>query len=334
MKNKYTTYVWACDFNRHTGEGKLARLFINNHTKKFTNEKIIIETPDGIYNYSKFGNKTKKIKKKINFSFTYKYLNPFFGLFKICFNNYFYNNKTIYLNFLPIWNTVLILLLPKKTIIGPITGSDMYNRNTFKGYIRFFVMPVFIFFSKIILKFKYKKIYFSTNLINYENNNSQVLFQLQYLFTLKKRKKIKKDIDLIFYYRKHNNKHLKQEIYFIKILILLGYNVKVCGDRPSEIIENYIGFLSDTKLRNMLDRCKFILSSHENPFSFFVLDAINSNVNILFHKQHQKYIKDVFINYNLIDLKKTSNYHNLLNKYNRTKPTKLKNKLSKNVFNS
>ena len=331
LKDKYTTYVWAWDFSPHTGEGKLARLFFNFYKKKFKKEKLIIETPNGYYPNGKLYETIKNNKKKINYNLSYRYLSPFVGLFKIYVNNFFYKKKTIYLNFLPIWNTLLFIFFPQKTIIGPITGSDLYSKNTLRSYIRFFIMPVFIFISKMIIKFKYSKIYFSTNLINYKNNNAQNLFQIQYLKSLVKRKKIKKDIDFIFYFRKHNNKHLMEEIYFINQLISLNYKVKICGDCPNGNKKNYVGFLSNSKLSKMLDRCKFVLSSYENPFSFFVLDAINSNVNIFFHIQHQKYIKDVFTDYNLINLKKKSNYKNLLNKFNKSKPTKLK-KISKNFF--
>ena len=34
-------------------------------------------------------------------------------------------NKICYINYLPIWNFLIFVVLPKKTILGPITGIDL-----------------------------------------------------------------------------------------------------------------------------------------------------------------------------------------------------------------
>jgi hypothetical protein len=333
-KNKYSTYVWACDFNNNTGEGKLAQLFIRYYLQKYKNEKIVIETPQGVFNfiYGK-SNQIKTNKKKINYNFYYKYIKPIVGIFKIYKNKYFLKKKTLYLNFLPMWNILLFLFLPKKTVLGPITGSELHNTSSLRGFVRLIVLSALNFITKIIIFLKYDKLIFSTNLISVNNKNYTNLFQLQYLKALKKRKKTKKDIDFIFYFRKHNNKHLKEEILFINKLISKGYNVKICGDCPDKNKENYLGFLSKGKLQKILDRSRFTLSSQENPFSFFIQDAINSNVRIMFHKNHENYIKNVFKDYYLIDLQNNYSIQQIIKNLKKTKTTKLNKKTLKYKFN-
>jgi len=55
---------WASDYNLNTGEGRLARKFIN-HFKKENRCK------------------TRQIEKKINFILNYKYISPFIGILYI-----------------------------------------------------------------------------------------------------------------------------------------------------------------------------------------------------------------------------------------------------------
>ena len=71
-----------------------------------------------------------------------------------------------------------------------------------------------------------------------------------------------------------------------------------------EMKDYCLGHLSQKKLVKLLDRSKYTISSLENPFSFFVQDAILSNVSIIFHKQHQKFISKHYNNYSLIDFSK------------------------------
>ena len=60
-KNKNETYIWACDFKENSGEGKLARLFIDFYIRKKLDTKITIDTPIAKYIFNK---KLLKLKKK------------------------------------------------------------------------------------------------------------------------------------------------------------------------------------------------------------------------------------------------------------------------------
>ena len=98
-KNKL--YVWSSDYSKNSGEGKLARLFIKklNQKRKY---KFIL-------------NKQRKY---------HKYISPFIGII-YCWEKYVNNKQVCYLNYLPLWNSLLFLLLPPKTLLGPITGSKL-----------------------------------------------------------------------------------------------------------------------------------------------------------------------------------------------------------------
>ena len=161
---KHTTYIWSCEFEKSSGEGLLANEFLKYYIKFNVNSKIILETP-----YSKYFISKCKIIKKFNFKknifLNYKYFTPFFGVAKIIRQSYVVDS-VIYLNYLPIWNFLLFLLLPAKTILGPITGSDAKNNtNSIKQIVRYILLPFFIFFSKKIIKKKFRNIFTNMSLM-------------------------------------------------------------------------------------------------------------------------------------------------------------------------
>ena len=115
--NKDGIYVWACDFSKSRGEGLLGRNFIYN-CSQHTSKNFYI---NGLaYSYS------KKQNIKIKTNLIHNYLYPFLGVIKIWYQH-LSKKKTIYLNYLPLWNFLIFLLLPKKTLLGPITGGAYYG---------------------------------------------------------------------------------------------------------------------------------------------------------------------------------------------------------------
>lgn len=301
---KHTTYIWSCEFEKSSGEGLLANEFLKYYIKFNVNSKIILETPHFKYFISK-GKIIKKFNFKKNIFLNYKYFTPFFGVAKIIRQSYVVDS-VIYLNYLPIWNFLLFLLLPAKTILGPITGSDEKNNiNSIKQIVRYILLPFFIFFSKKIIQKKFRNIILSTNLIkkihliNYIKN-----FSLIYLSSKNNRRKVFKDIDLVYYFRNHSNKFLKKEIYLFHKLIKLKFRILFCGDPLNEFSKlhiNSLGYVPEAKLSALLDRCKFVISPAENPHSFFIQKSILSNVHIIFRKSQMKFIKNIYKSYSIID---------------------------------
>ena len=108
---KHDVFVWASDFEDYRGEGRLARVFIKNISKRFR-KSFLIKTPGSTY----FVHKEKIIvvnKKQFSLNFFNKYIIFFYGAFLI-WKNYLANKQVMYLNYLPFWNFVILLLLPSK----------------------------------------------------------------------------------------------------------------------------------------------------------------------------------------------------------------------------
>jgi len=328
---KHTTYIWACEFDKSSGEGLLANEFIKYYLKFNINSKIILETPYLKYFISN-GKAVKKLDlKKKNIFFYYKYFNPLIGEVKIIRQSYIVDT-VIYLNYLPIWNFLLFLLLPAKTILGPVTGSNVKNNiHSLKQIVRFILLPFFIFFSKKIILNKFRKIIFSTNLIKNINLVHYISnFSLIYLSSKNSRRKVFKDIDLVYYFRNHSNKFLKEEIYLLHKLIQLKFKILFCGDSLnnfSKLHINSLGYVPEAKLSALLDRCKFVIAPAENPHSFFIQKSILSNVHIIFRKSQMKFIKNIYNSYSVIDVDNKNLLQSIIKVLEKkSRATKLSNK--------
>ena len=63
------------------------------------------------------------------------------------------------------------------------------------------------------------------------------------------------------------------------------------------------GYLSDSKLENLIAKCKYAYASKENLYSLFSIKAINNNVKLItegLEKNRPEYFQDMFINLNAI----------------------------------
>ncbi len=271
-KNKI--YYWANSELSNSGEGILANNFLHLLKNKYKKASLI---------------SINKIKLNNNQSFFSNYILPFYGVFLLW--KYFFKNKKIsYINYLPAWNFLLILLLPPGTIIGPVTG------NIYKKNFGFF-LKILSFIGIKILLIKYKKIIFSHDFYqNYipKNKIKNCMFNFL-LFNFKKKiYKKKKIYDFIFYIRKHNKRN-KFLINLIKILTDRNYKVCIIGEKlnlKKNII--YKGFLTRKNAINLISASKYSLGSFENLFSFFVLDCLSNNLKVFFNnnfKVNKKLIK-------------------------------------------
>ncbi len=278
-KNKL--FVWTCDFSENSGEGKLARLFIkklnnNNEYKIIFNQKKILHN---------------------------KYTSTINGIF-YCWAKYLKNEKVCYLNYLPLWNILLFIFLPPKTLLGPITGGANYKKkNNIEYVVRNKLFPIFYKISEIFLNFRTSKIIFSTDLLKKflfkkTIKNSQFNFVLK-SFLLKK-KKFKK-IDFLFYYREHKNKKTFFPLKFIKKLINKKFNIHVVGDKLNfPNIKNH-GFIKYKKVAKLQSLSKYTVASGENLYSFFILECISNNMKIIVEKKNRfiiRFYKKQFIKIN------------------------------------
>lgn len=306
MKN-YNTFVWSSDYESFTGEGLLARCFVENYFK--SGEAIKIYSNNNKYFFLKKKYFLLK-KKKYKNNFLTKYLYPLYGVFLI-WHNHVKGKKTCYVNYLPLWNFLIFIFLPRSTILGPVTGS-IYNDKiyNFSTLFRKIVFPLFYYISLKIVFFKFKRVLFSTDNLKKiipKNKIKFCLFNFCLLFYSKRRFKYK-SIDFLFYIREHPQKSNLFLTYLIKKLSLLNLKIVVVGDEYNEPnIKNYQN-IDRNKLLYLLDKTKYSVMSGDNFYSLFFLDCISSNVFTYFSKRFKN--NKVFfntssiqyLNYNLHDL--------------------------------
>ena len=287
FKNKKKYYCWCCDYQSITGEGRLALNFIKELS---INNKLYIYT-------------IKKITfNKILFKIlNYKYISPIIGIL-FCWSFFLRRKKNIYINYLPLWNFFLFIFLPPKTILGPITGGSNYAKNK-QIFIRKYLFPIFYKISEFFLNLRSKNIIFATDLLKpYLSKTTVKKSVFNYVFNLISiKKKRKKDIDFLIYYRKHYNKKSFFPYFFINKLVDLDFKIHIVGDHfKSSHVQNH-GYINNKEINYLLSRSSFSLMSNENPYSIFTIECLNNNVKIIAdytYKKKIKYYKEKFLFFN------------------------------------
>ena len=292
---KKILHLWVCDYSKSSGEGKLARLFV----KSLEDEtKITIKT-----------NKRNGLLK-------YKYLSPLLGVF-YCWKYYLLGKKIGYVNYLPLWNFLLFMLLPPKTILGPITGGAKFSKyNKFNYYLRGIFFPIFYKISQIFLIIRSNEVIFSTDLLK-KYLFKIILKKSKFNFVINQIKikenfKHKKNIDFLLYYRKHKNKKTFFPYNFVKKISLMNYNICVVGDKLNIKNIKNLGFLQNNKIEKLQYRSKFTLASGENIYSLFTIECLANGVKILIDKKYNNQIKFYRKKFLIVDF----NRINQLSKFN------------------
>jgi hypothetical protein len=306
MKN-FDFFVWASDYEQFRGEGLLARKFIQT---LFSNSKLKLKIQTNSNSYIFFRNKSILRKKKISKNnFFYKYFYNYYGILLI-WVNYLKGKKVCYINYLPLWNPLIFIFLPRQTILGPITGSPYLKKiKNFGTFVRKFFFPILFKISIFIILIKFKKVIFATdNLKKYVPNDkiNTVIFNFVFLFYKKKINFIK-NIDFVFYIRKHS---MKSNAFHEKIINLLSkknFKIIVVGDKfISPNVKNYIN-LPRPLLLKILVNAKYTIASDENFYNLFNIDCLSCGVRIFYNRlikrKNNFYFKESFvpINYNNID---------------------------------
>ena len=267
-------FYWAADQSSKSGEGKLAIMFVSWLKKKYKNDKIL---------------KIKScfIKKNINtnnFLFTtkiHKYLIPFYGIFNLWIF-YFKKNKTCYLNYLPLWNFLIFLLLPPKCILGPITGTvDNKKKFLFKTSLETL--------SAFIIKIRYDKVLFASNFYQKKFKNASHNFIISNFKLRKFINKKKKKYDFVFYIR---NEYLKKNLYtkeIINKLLLLNYKIAVIGGKFDSTKVRNFGYCSEKEVKKIISFSRYCITNRENLFSFFAQDCLQYGLTVFYNSQFKKY---------------------------------------------
>lgn len=255
-------YYWANDIGKSSGEGILANNFLRLVQIKFKNYKYI-----NLNNFSKRNN------------IFYDYIAPFWGVILI-WKYHLRGKKVSYINYLPIWNFLLFLLLPQKTILGPITGT-----NSKKNILYLILKNIGI----LVIKLQNRNFLFSHSQFKkkFFNKKKYIFNFLLYDFKFLKTKAIKK-YDIVFYYRKNSN---KGNDFLIKIIkeISKFYKVAIIGDKiiNKNLQLNIINFgkINRNKALKVIEISKLALMSKENNLSFFALDCLSKKLAIFSNKK-------------------------------------------------
>jgi len=270
---KNSLYLWASDYTENSGEGRLARVFT----------KYLI----GKNNYKIKLNQNQKKPY-------YKYLSPFIGIL-YCWKYYFKKKKVAYINYLPLWNFFIFMLLPPKTILGPITGGAQYlNSGKIHFFIRKFLFPLFYKISEYFLSLRSAEVFFSTDLLK-KNLSNKLRRKSKFNFFInninfKKFNNYSKNIDLLLYYRKHKNKESFFPHQFIKKIALSGLKISVIGDKLNiKGIKNH-GYLKNKNVQKLQSRTKYTIASGENIYSIFTVECLSNGVKILIDKKYYNQI--------------------------------------------
>lgn len=253
-------YYWANDTQKNSGEGILALNFLNLLKKKFKNYNLI---------------NINNLKKKNNFF--YNYFTPFFGIMLI-WKYHFQGEKTCYINYLPIWNFLIFLFLPKKTIFGPITGT-----NSKKNFIYLFLKYIGISYLKNCRK---KNLFSHNQFKKYFKGQKNFYNFLIYDFKINIKSK-KKKYDLIFYYRNNRN---KGNDFLLNVIndISNRYKIAIVGDKIKNFknnpnIKNF-GNVKRQLVFKIIEQSRFALMTKENNLSYFALDCLSKGIEIFSNK--------------------------------------------------
>tara|TARA_Y100000996_G_scaffold410314_1_gene392461 strand:+ start:329 stop:1207 length:879 start_codon:yes stop_codon:yes gene_type:complete len=280
-------FVWTCDYSNNSGEGKLARLFLNN-----------------LSNYEKYKIILKEDKNN------YKYISPLIGIL-YCWEKFLNNEKVCYLNYLPFWNFLIFILLPPRTLLGPITGGANFSKSfSLNFFIRTLLFPIFYRISEFFVSFRNKKLIFSTDLlkkhISYKNKKN---YEFNFIIkNLKIKKKQKKSNDFVIYYRKHVNKLDLFPHNFIKKLVIEGFKIIVVGDELKIKSIKNIGYVDVKTINKIQSKSKFTIASNENIYSFFTLECLSNNVKIIVDRDYKNQVKYAKKEFLILDLKKFKNF--------------------------
>lgn len=284
-----TKYVgWANSLNRGTGESFLAKKFLK---------------------FSKL-NKNIKIYGPTKTNYLGNYLSTIYGIFALWYW-FLKGKKTVYINYLPLWNIFIFLLCPPGTLFGPITGSIQVNRiNNIKSFLRKFIFPILYFISNIILLIRSNKIIFASNILK-KHIFHVVMKKSLFNFVLKDIKignsKFKKKYDYIIYYNNHENKFFPHHINFLERLIKKKKKIIIFGDQMKLNGVKHMGKVSKLKLINHIKYSRYTVSGDDNLLSLFNLECLEKNLKIIYnHKldfQVPKNMKKNFIAYNYLSKK-------------------------------
>jgi len=275
---KKKIYIWCSNLDTFSGEGILANKFISDLKKKNPYFKYHTKSP----------NKKKLNITKIVLGSNYdRFYIPFHGIIYLWLVYFSKKDKKLcFVNYLPLWNFFIFLFLPPNTILGPITGGSQYYKKPIINYfIRNYVFKFFYKISFLIIRMRFKKALFSTDLLRNKIDNKGFYFNYILKDLVFKKYNINKKFDIVFYLKDHHNKNTNLQVDLANQLAK-KYRIVTVGKKTNNKLIKEFGFISRKKIKKILMRTKFAFLSTENIMSLFSLDCFQSNTYIIYDKKN------------------------------------------------
>lgn len=274
---KKRIFIWCSDTNKQSGEGILANKFIKD-LKKFNPELNLI-----IRNISP---KKKMILKKIFGKISDRLIIPMYGVINLWLIYLLKKNvKICFVNYLPLWNFLIFILLPPKTILGPVTGGGKILKGSFYNFLlRKIILNIFYEISIKFINLRYKKILFSTDLLKDKFKSFNKVYDNYVLKDFKyKDLKKKRVYDFVVYLRDHKNKRTDLIIRLINRLVD-QYKIVTIGKIINHKKIKNLKKINRKKLFFILQQTKYSFLSAENKYSFYSLDCLSNGVHVFYNK--------------------------------------------------
>ena len=275
MKKNF--FIWCSDIDKLSGEGILANKFIKD-LKKYNPELNFI-----IKNISQ---KKTMFLRKIFGKISDRLIIPMCGVITLWLIYIFKKNmKICFVNYLPLWNFLIFIFLPPKTILGPVTGGGKVLKGSFYNFLlRKIILNIFYEISIKFINLRYKKILFSTDLLKDKFKSLNKVYDNYVLKDFKYKDLKKKRIyDLVVYLRGHKNKRTDL---IIRLLNRLGdqYKIATIGKTVNHKKIKNFKKISRKKLFFVLQKTKYSFLSPENKYSFYSLDCLSNGVHVFYNK--------------------------------------------------
>lgn len=263
MKKKIP-YVFISSLTLNDGEASLSLSFLK---AVYHIDNFYLYTPN-LVALVKSSKITSSRKRELKFNNIY--LITFYHAFLA---NFFKNksNDVFFLNYLPLWNFLIFLILDKKIIIGPITGNSV-PRFSF-SFFRNLLFPILNFLSSFIILLKWKNIYPSNFHVGkyFRIKNYFYPSIINIKFDISQKTVINNRVNIGFYYRSHPIKNCGYFINFLNRYSNLYDDVifHIFGEFPGDLENNfnviYHGYLNSVELNQLFSHFDgYITLSEEN----------------------------------------------------------------------
>ena len=263
-------HVYAVDLNPMGGEGVLGSTFLRMLGRKYLIHRCWFR--ENQYNQDAKQNLFTKYALPILYALEIRLLSFFFRKRVYC-----------YINYLPLWNTLLYLILPRNTILGPITGGrtdeKYYRQQKTQKLVRHYIFPFLYKMSSFLIERKFPKALLGTDYLSRYFSQTYTVFSnfcfcaTPVDFDSTQFEPATRDIDFLFYLRNHPSKYYIETVDLIDQL-RTKYKIIVVGDVDDRIRDISLGYQSRSSVLSLMKRSRITVSLSTNFYSLFFIESI------------------------------------------------------------